>query len=83
MNTRTVLWWMVFTGFAINYMVRININIAIVSMVRGRVSATGDVIVAECSRNDTHLLTTAEFRDVTPASSMNESTTTTLPAVSV
>ncbi|XP_054267712.1 vesicular glutamate transporter 2-like [Macrosteles quadrilineatus] len=30
---RTVLWYIVFAGFAVNYMVRININIAMVSMV--------------------------------------------------
>lgn len=30
---RTVLWWLVFTGMAVNYIVRINLNIAIVSMV--------------------------------------------------
>lgn len=30
---RTVLWYIVFAGFAVNYMVRINMNIAMVSMV--------------------------------------------------
>ncbi|KAK3927977.1 Vesicular glutamate transporter 2 [Frankliniella fusca] len=34
MTARRVLWWLVFFGFAVNYMVRININIAIVGMVR-------------------------------------------------
>lgn len=33
MKTRTVLWWLVFVGFAINYMIRINLNITIVEMV--------------------------------------------------
>lgn len=32
-NARTVLWYMAFLGFIINYMFRININIAIVEMV--------------------------------------------------
>ncbi|XP_052121901.1 sialin-like [Frankliniella occidentalis] len=34
MTARRVLWWLVFFGFAVNYMVRININIAIVGMVQ-------------------------------------------------
>lgn len=33
-QARTVLWYVVFCGFAVNYMIRININIAMVSMVR-------------------------------------------------
>lgn len=32
-KSRTVLWWLAFVGFAINYMIRINLNIAIVDMV--------------------------------------------------
>ncbi|XP_026474879.1 sialin-like [Ctenocephalides felis] len=35
-SARQVLWCMVFCGFAVNYMIRINLNIAIVSMVRHR-----------------------------------------------
>lgn len=34
MNARTVLWILSFVGFATNYMTRINLNIAIVSMVK-------------------------------------------------
>ncbi|XP_069705479.1 putative inorganic phosphate cotransporter isoform X2 [Periplaneta americana] len=34
MSTRDILWYLVFTGFAVNYMVRLNINIGIVSMVK-------------------------------------------------
>lgn len=34
MTSRRVLWLLVFFGFAVNYMIRININIAIVGMVR-------------------------------------------------
>ncbi|XP_053685969.1 sialin [Sabethes cyaneus] len=33
-NARTVLWYLVFVGFAVNYMIRINMNITIVSMVK-------------------------------------------------
>lgn len=31
---RTVLWYLVFVGFAVNYMIRINMNITIVTMVK-------------------------------------------------
>ncbi|XP_055629217.1 sialin [Toxorhynchites rutilus septentrionalis] len=34
MNARTVLWYLVFVGFAVNYMIRINMNITIVTMVK-------------------------------------------------
>lgn len=33
-KSRTVLWYLVFVGFAINYMIRINMNITIVDMIR-------------------------------------------------
>lgn len=33
MNSRTVLWFLTFIGFAINYMIRINMNITIVDMI--------------------------------------------------
>lgn len=36
LSARDVLWYLTFCGFAINYMLRININIAIVGMARGR-----------------------------------------------
>lgn len=32
-KARTVLWYLTFVGFAMNYMIRININIAIVDMI--------------------------------------------------
>ncbi|KAJ8981707.1 hypothetical protein NQ317_017751 [Molorchus minor] len=35
-SARDVLWYLVFIGFAVNYMIRINLNIAIVSMVKLR-----------------------------------------------
>uniref|UniRef100_A0A1B6EC40 Major facilitator superfamily (MFS) profile domain-containing protein n=2 Tax=Clastoptera arizonana TaxID=38151 RepID=A0A1B6EC40_9HEMI len=34
MEARTILWFIVFCGFAVNYMVRININIAMVAMAK-------------------------------------------------
>ncbi|XP_058829359.1 sialin [Topomyia yanbarensis] len=33
-NARSVLWYLVFVGFAVNYMIRINMNITIVTMVK-------------------------------------------------
>nr|XP_022918574.1 sialin [Onthophagus taurus] len=33
-SARRVLWYLVFFGFAVNYMIRINLNIALVSMVK-------------------------------------------------
>lgn len=30
---RTILWYLVFAGFSVNYMIRININISIVDMI--------------------------------------------------
>lgn len=33
-SERTILWYMSFWGFAMNFMLRMNLNIAIVSMVR-------------------------------------------------
>lgn len=37
-NARTVLWYFSFVGFAINYMLRVNINIAITEMVTSNAS---------------------------------------------
>lgn len=34
LTERTILWYMTFWGFAMNFMLRMNLNIAIVSMVR-------------------------------------------------
>lgn len=33
-SERTILWYMAFWGFGMNFMLRMNLNIAIVSMVR-------------------------------------------------
>lgn len=48
-KARTVLWHVVFWGFVVNYMVRCNINMAIVSMVIPRVTTNRtEVKVSEC-----------------------------------
>lgn len=47
-SCRTVLWYVVFVGFMVNYMYRININIAIVEMILIRNSGAADHHVSEC-----------------------------------
>jgi hypothetical protein len=37
------MWYTVFTGFAVNYMIRLNINIGIVSMVKSRPPKLGNI----------------------------------------
>uniref|UniRef100_A0A1A9ZV60 Major facilitator superfamily (MFS) profile domain-containing protein n=1 Tax=Glossina pallidipes TaxID=7398 RepID=A0A1A9ZV60_GLOPL len=39
-QARTVLWYLVFMGFAVNYMIRINLNITIVEMITTKRAAT-------------------------------------------
>lgn len=48
---RTVLWYLTFWGFAINYMFRMNINIAIVSMIKHPKTSTNITYVRECPSN--------------------------------
>lgn len=43
MSARDSLWYMVFIGFAVNYMIRLNINIGIVSMVKSRPPTLGNI----------------------------------------
>lgn len=40
-NTRTTLWIMVFLGFGVNFMMRVNINITIVDMIKDRSAVVG------------------------------------------
>lgn len=48
-KSRTVLWHVTFWGFVVNYMVRCNINMAIVSMVIPRIPTNRSAIrVSEC-----------------------------------
>ncbi|XP_057661468.1 sialin-like [Diorhabda carinulata] len=46
-RTRDVLWHLVFIGFAVNYMIRLNLNIAIVSMIRPKLKDNISV-TSEC-----------------------------------
>nr|CAD7266016.1 unnamed protein product [Timema shepardi] len=48
-SSRTILWWLVFTGTAMNYITRMSINIAIVSMVKSQGAKHDNVsLVSEC-----------------------------------
>ncbi|CAH0546865.1 unnamed protein product [Brassicogethes aeneus] len=49
-TSRNVLWYLVFFGFAVNYMVRMNLNIAIVSMIKAR-PKNNVTISSECLVN--------------------------------
>lgn len=46
-KARSVLWYLTFVGFAMNYMIRININIAIVDMISNEFKGKG-VVMSEC-----------------------------------
>ncbi|XP_034186389.2 sialin-like [Osmia lignaria lignaria] len=50
---RDVLWYLVFFGFAANYMMRINLNLTIVAMVLPRPKTT---IIAQCNSESIQLL---------------------------
>lgn len=52
-KSRTVLWYYVFVGFAVNYMIRINVNIAIVDMVLEPKALKSKKISNECLVNAT------------------------------
>nr|CAD7402567.1 unnamed protein product [Timema cristinae] len=48
-SSRTILWWLVFTGTAMNYITRMSINIAIVSMVKSQAAKHDNVsLTSEC-----------------------------------
>lgn len=51
-RARTVLWYLVFCGFAVNYMIRITVNIAIVDMISQKKVTNKTVHVSECFVNE-------------------------------
>lgn len=56
-KSRTILWLITFWGFVINYMVRCNLNMAIVSMVLPRKASNNSTIVSlECFNYTSDLL---------------------------
>lgn len=50
MKSRSILWYLVFFGFSVNYMIRININIAIVDMIDSnfKKATNNTIITSEC-----------------------------------
>ena len=56
MKARTVLWYMTFFGFAVNYIIRINANIAIVDMIdlnyKKNLNENQTIVASECFIND-------------------------------
>lgn len=56
-SERTILWYMTFWGFAINFMLRMNLNIAIVSMVRHTAKVNTDKLKIEYYENHSSLNT--------------------------
>lgn len=50
-TARGVLWYLVFFGFAVNYMIRINLNIAIVAMIQPKPSSNVS-LTSECLARD-------------------------------
>lgn len=47
-RARSVLWYLTFIGFAMNYMIRININIAIVDMISPKYKGHSPTTSGEC-----------------------------------
>ncbi|XP_073844165.1 sialin-like [Musca autumnalis] len=60
-QARTILWYVVFIGFALNYMIRINLNIAIVEMVLSADSKT-------ISQNPDHRLASLKYEQINATS---------------
>ncbi|XP_046988255.1 sialin-like [Schistocerca americana] len=54
LSCTTVLWYITFVGCGVNYMIRSNINIAIVAMVKKRPS-DGSAVASECYHSDFNL----------------------------
>lgn len=51
-EARTVLWYLVFCGFAVNYMIRLTASIAITEMIAQKPASFKKAHVSECLRND-------------------------------
>lgn len=63
---RTILWYLSFVGFMVNYLFRLNVNIAIVEMVVRKTSATSNYHPSECvlTFNQTINSSTVKVNDV-------------------
>ncbi|XP_056630946.1 putative inorganic phosphate cotransporter [Diorhabda sublineata] len=56
---REILWYFVFSGFAVNYMIRINLNLAVVSMVapksKNKASITSECLSGNIPNNNSYI----------------------------
>ncbi|XP_014298536.2 sialin isoform X1 [Microplitis demolitor] len=78
LSCRDVLWILVFCGFAINYMLRINMNLAIVAMIIPRTKAAA---VAQCSAP--YIVSTGNWKNDTNINSSIFSTSSIVPNSSI
>jgi len=62
-EARTVLWYMSFIGFIVNYMIRINLNITIVDMIAGKGEIPSNVTLNSSIANSTDLADLPELND--------------------
>lgn len=62
MKARGVLWYLTFSGFAINYIIRINASITIVDMIDVNYKAAGNntIVTSECIAATNHTSTTSQ-----------------------
>lgn len=61
-KARSVLWYLTFIGFAMNYMIRININIAIVDMISDEFKSNNrKVHLSECKSESSNNSTLFEL----------------------
>jgi sugar phosphate permease len=79
-KTRTILWYMTFFGFAINYVIRINISIAIVDMIDSNYKKfnndlNGTLTTSECIADEIDNLQNATFANEKNSKKINESVT--------
>ncbi|XP_066256482.1 sialin isoform X1 [Euwallacea similis] len=76
-TARSVLWYLVFVGFAVNYMIRINLNIAIVAMIQAK-PQNNFSLTSECLRRDISFpiisrnISNSNFSTATPLVPLND-----------
>lgn len=70
-NCRTILWYLTFVGMAVNYMVRININMTVVVMVKQKLSAKSAIETAECLTKDQLLIAEKSWNSSTTTEFLN------------
>lgn len=83
-QARTVLWYLVFCGFAINYMIRLTVNIAIIEMIAKNPLANQTIHVSECLTSSTLLPINHSFpNNFSHAEIINTSRINVLPRYSI